>query len=331
LDSRTGPSSAISIAGQQGPDRQRLYIFFTLWGLLFLLAGTMMFSYGLIRLNEDLLFYAAFTAGILLFIILMTHENLSGVSISKTVASVDPTSGALSLNVQLTNSSKSRRRNCRVTLLLDGKRTIPLGPVDIPALGQASLSHRFEQGMPRLATLMRTRVLSRYPFGLLTCWINVKAEPKWQLCLPPTPQRHPPAGRATRQLAPQSEESPEHSASGGKKNQTEGEMCLQNYTSGPVQRIDWRRYLATGALLTRAQEEPDPVPASSRLEWVWDAAADTSRLHYAQIYSSVLEALRTVRPYVISSPSGAEITRWDGLSASAGAALHDFLRHGPIP
>lgn len=330
MDSRTGSSAAICVARPQVPVRQPLYIFFTLWGLLFLLAGTLMFSFALLRLNEDLLFFAAFAAGLLLFVILMTHENLVGVTLSGAKATIDSTSGTLLLGIQLSNTSKSKRRSCHVVLYLAGKEKISLGPVDIPGKNHVTLSHRFEQGMPRYLAIRRAKVFSRYPFGFLTCWITVKSTPQWPLWLPPAPQRTSMAASRPHRTASASNEPQSEKPRSTRSSAHEGEISLKLYTNGPAYRIDWRRYLSTGEVLTRSIEALPVAADSSILNLIWDAAADTTRLHYAQIYSSVLEALRTQRPFTICNPQGAVLAQWDGLKDTSGPTLRSFLELGPL-
>lgn len=289
-----------------------------------------MFSFSLLRLNEDLLFFATFAGGLLLMVILMTHENLVGVKLSEVHATIEQTNGTMLLHIQLSNSSQSRRRRCHVTLHLANKNKITLGPLDIPGQSQITLSHRFEHGMPRRVSITRTTVFSRYPLGLLTCWMSVKFTPEWPLWLPPAPQRTSLTALRTQEATTESNHPPSGDSRANRSSAQEGEISLKHHINGPAHRIDWLRYLRTGEILIRAFEELPIATESSLLSFTWDGTSDTSRLHYAQIYSAILDAIRTHKPFRISNPQGEVLTHWDGLKETSGQSLLSFLQLGPI-
>lgn len=256
------------------PERQPLYIFFTTWGFLVLMAAMTMFSLSLIRTDEVLIFYASLTGALTLILIFMTHENLSHLRLDaiETQISLQSHGCSTELRISISNRAEVQRLNCLLDVSFSSGQSLSSTPFDLKphAVSTVCLSlhpqdFSEKSNWPIHLQVTRIRLHSTYPSGLIRSWNSKKIAADFHI--PPA------AARSGNALEERRESVKQHA-----------EIGLATYRGGPLTRIDWKRFSAKGDLYVRQEDEAEnarhdahALPLSdtlNRVEILWERQRD---------------------------------------------------------
>lgn len=307
------------------PQRKRVYIFLTRFGLIYLL-NLLVMLIGAINYNNSLAYALTFLlGGLFLVAMLHTWNSLRGLVIRPLAAEpvfagqqatfplvIDNRTGGQrpSLLLQLASRKKTRLRS----------RTVYSGGIleNIPAASLHSV--RFPVKAEKRGYLLpgRIRISSTWPLGLFRAWSYIQVEePCTVYPKPGGNPRLPAAGLVE-----------EEEALPGKGSGSEDFVGFRQYRSGDSMRsVDWKAYARERGLVSKRFSGR----GSSRilLDWQLTGAADTEQ-RLSQLCRWILEAERQKALYGLRLPGKVDLPFASGndhkhrcLACLAGFGLHD--------
>lgn len=300
--------------------RSSPYIFFTREGILWGIFSFGLFGLALVRSSGALLTLSFVLLGFSIIIILFTHENASGIRLSKIIQQINLKTGASSLLVEVRNQTKSRRYQCSVSVtLIDCEQKLVSAHIPVlekGAVHTVSIPLAWQKPGSKATGIKRLVLESRFPCGLTRSWYQLGASKfsntneSMQVLAVPKPIM-PPAAEAMRMAR-------RHTLA----DTAQGE--LRPYQNQNPTRIAWIPSSRSPKLLVR-----DCASNDDDMRHHWDSTCDEihtipnipKQANY--VYALALANFRANHRFSITDPHGIEKFTWSNNSREAG--LKDFL------
>jgi hypothetical protein len=288
--------------------RKSPYIFFTKEGLLWGVFSFGLFGLALLRSSGALLTLSFIFLGFTIIVILFTHENASGIRLSKITQLINLKTGASSLLVEVRNQTQSRRYQCSVSVSLSNNRKNPV-LVHIPVLEKKAVHNVViplpwqKAGNPGL-TVNRLILESKFPCGFTRSWYQLgqsklsDSSGPMHIAAVPRPVL-PEAAIASRMAL-------------GQVLADIGQGELRPYQNQNPVRIAWLPSMRSQMLLVRdsVANERDTIPN-------WDSTYDEIRtfrdipMQANYVYAFALANFRAKHKFAITDDMGRKIFAWD--------------------
>ena len=303
--------------------RHSPYIFFTKEGLLWGLFSFGLFGLALLRSSGALLTLSFIFLAFTVIVILFTHENASGIRLTRITQHINLQTGASSLMVEVRNQTQSRRYQCSVSVSLSHNRKNPV-VVHIPVLEKKAV-HNVVIPLPWQTagntglTIKRLVLESKFPCGFTRSWYQL-GESKFSdtngpvhIAAVPRPILPEPAVASRMALGQAAEDI--------------GQGELRPYQNQNPVRIAWLPSMRSQLLLVRDSTANERDPLLN-----WDSTCDEIRtfrdvpMQANYVYAFALANFRAHHKFSVTDDLGRRIFAWDkDLQKKAIPSLLDSL------
>ena len=279
------------------PQRKRVYIFLTRYGLMFGI-NLLVMLVGAVNYTNSLAYALTFLlVGLFLVVMLHTYSNLRGLVLS--VSAAEPVFAGQFANFPLLFNNRAGKTRLALEISrprkvkkLFRKKTLYQQLASINLAANSVQAHGLEFPAPQRGYLSpgRVRVSSTWPLGLFRAWSYMNIE---QTCLVyPKPGGKP-------QL-PQSSVVDEEEQS-GQGSGTEDFIGFRQYRSGDSMRsVDWKAYARERGLLSKKFSGRGTRKVV--LDWEQTRALGDIESRLSQLCLWVLEAEKTQSQYLLRIP-----------------------------
>jgi hypothetical protein len=303
--------------------RNSPYIFFTKEGLLWGLFSFGLFGLALLRSSGALLTLSFIFLAFTVIVILFTHENASGIRLTKITQYINLTTGASSLLVEVRNQTQSRRYQCSLSVSLSDSKKSP-AVVHIPVLEKKAVHNVViplpwqKAGSPGLR-IKRLMLESKFPCGFTRSWYQLGeskfSTPSGPLHFTPVPRPILPAPAVAMRMAV------------GQASADVAQGELRPYQNQNPARIAWLPSMRSQLLLVRDSSDNENDSIRN-----WDSTCDEIRtfrnipMQPNYVYAFALANFRANHRFAITDEMGRELFAWEkDLQRKALTSLLDSL------
>jgi hypothetical protein len=291
------------------------FVFFTVPGLLSIVGACVLFVVALAKASAFLLIFSLIITALLILMIFLTHENITGLDIKSLRHDVDLESGRAVVVLSLSNTSSSSRYLLRLTLHGLGQTSRPLS-ANVPSLGprqQVDVVLPLPWCSEVQNQLQVTRILleSRFPCGMIRTW-KVLARRGGDALKSFDLAPHP--------MAPGLDRAPEDAS-----HEDWPLDALRPYRNESPSRIDWMSTLRTGTLLARPTDDPSQEPLTQHTpkeDLIWQTKENHGT---SWLFFEALINFRQGRPFRVHAHAGQVLFSWSPTETSVARGLCGLL------
>jgi len=290
-------------AADRRPERRRVYIFLTRYGLLYAVnLGVMLV--GAVNYNNSLAYALTFLlGGLFLVSMLHTYSNLRGLMIS--ASAPDPVFAGRTAVFPLLFDNRQGRTRIAISLALEtaGKRGLRrrppwrhCGSVDIAAASLQTLDLDLPAQRRGYLVPGRIRIASTWPLGLFRAWSYMQITHRCTVYPRPLGSR----------VLPVSTRSGEDEQT-GQGSGTDDFIGFRQYQSGDSMRVvDWKAYARERGLVSKRFSGRGTRKVY--IDWQQTAHLEDREMRLSQLCLWVLEAQAQQARYALVLPGGGEST-----------------------